>query len=234
MSNPSDDAILADFRERHRKGLRRALITMILVFFYVAAFSFFWGVADRYGWLTRYGIHSSWLFYGEFLPILLWGILSSRKVEKGPRLDLLPERILRSQIDHYQRRWRQVIQFLLLLLVVSAVAISLSFVKASAFDRSISTGWLVFCAILCALAAIRYPGLKVFDDERMRALRDGAAKAGFVGLLFALCAAVMTVLPEPHITAQETRQALIWLITTGGAIPALYYVIADWRAGRDG
>ncbi|MDR3454976.1 MAG: hypothetical protein P4L96_19610, partial [Rhodoferax sp.] len=61
-------------------------------------------------------------------------------------------------------------------------------------------------------------------------LRARAARLGYWALMVAVASALLIAVWRPDLTLR----VLAWALYAGFAIPALYYVIADWRAGRDG
>jgi hypothetical protein len=226
----NDDEFIADFRRRNVKAMRRLALRMLIVLLYIAVSSALYGYAVSDGWFARHGIDEGLYVYIMPLPVLIWVMLGPRKRETLPRLEALPESILRKQIDHYQQRWCSIVLVLLFLLIATTLGFgAIALHPAAMTDFGVVAGAVFFLEVfLCAFATVFYPGLKVFDDERLIALRGRAAKAGFIILLLALGAAFPAILRHP----EWTTLALIGVLFAGGAAPALYYVIADWRAGR--
>lgn len=229
----TDDEIISDFRRRTGKSLHRLGWLMLLILVYVVGCVTLYGYAIRIGWLVRYGIPEDCIYLIPLPVLFAVAFLSKRN---PPRLEDLPERILRRQIDHYQRRWRTVLTALLVMLCVCAVVASLTVASSAVLvDKFVTAAVLLLFAACCALGTVFYPGLKVFDDERIEALRARSAKFGFVVLLAALGTSFPLALHHPT----WAPHILIWTLFASGAAPALYYIVADWRAslkgdGRDG
>jgi hypothetical protein len=66
------------------------------------------------------------------------------------------------------------------------------------------------------------------DDEFDRALRTRMMRFGYIVVMLVLSAVFLVALWQPALTLT----VLIWALYAGFAVPALYYVIADWRASR--
>jgi hypothetical protein len=66
------------------------------------------------------------------------------------------------------------------------------------------------------------------DDEFDSALRARTIRFGYMLVLLLLGAVFQVALWRPD----WTLTALAWALYAGFALPAFYYVIADWRASR--
>jgi hypothetical protein len=70
----------------------------------------------------------------------------------------------------------------------------------------------------------------ILNDDFIRDLRARAMRLGYLTMMVAVTAALLTAIWRPDFALP----ALAWALYAGFAIPTLYYIIADWRAGRDG
>ena len=93
-----------------------------------------------------------------------------------------------------------------------------------------ASGFTAIIAILSALAAVFYPGLRIFDDEWARALRAQSARAGYIALIVLLAAALLVALIRPHWIVA----VLAWSLFVSAAAPVVTYAVLDWRASRNG
>jgi len=158
-----------------------------------------------------------------------------------PSIEAEGRRLIRRKIDVYQRRWRWTILlqiFLTIPFFVFLPQVFLVFGSAHPFMRTI------LCAIVALLMTILVflllvgPGLggrELLNDEFVTALRARTMRFAYVLTMLLLGTVLFIALWRPDLTLT----ALSWALYAGFAVPALYYVVADWRASieheeRDG
>ena len=94
---------------------------------------------------------------------------------------------------------------------------------------------MIFVMALFSVLTIVGPGWfsrelhAILNDEFVRDLRARTARLGYLTMMAAVAAALLTTIWHPDLALP----ALAWAFYAGFAIPALYYVIADWRASHD-
>jgi hypothetical protein len=152
-----------------------------------------------------------------------------------PPLEANEERILRKRIDSIQSVWRWLTVFCVGIAVMTTFGTSrmLGPVNSSHPLLALFAGsTFVFVILLYSLMVFYGPGYldgsyRVINDELARALHARAFKAGYLALMVMLGGVLLTVLYRPALTIP----ALCWTLFAGFAMPALYYVILQWRAG---
>ena len=147
----------------------------------------------------------------------------------------------RRHIDRYQRRWRWTL--LLAIFVIAQFAWngmhSLPGIApghrpwALLFGGSVA-GIALFYAYVLSFGpgwlGLIHPGVsQVLDDEFAQALRTRVMRFGYLFAMALLGAALLITLWEPAAVVPALSIALV----AGFAGPALYYIIADWRAARE-
>jgi hypothetical protein len=93
-------------------------------------------------------------------------------------------------------------------------------------DQWLLVGLFAFLVLCCSIVLLAQPK---DDDEISRAIRAAAAKIGFAVAVVALAAIYVIATIDPvweRITAPGMIAAVLM-------IPTLYFLIADWRAGRE-
>jgi hypothetical protein len=158
-----------------------------------------------------------------------------------PPMEVLDPALARRRIDAKQRRWRTA-----MLLNIFTLFICVFNIAPELGDNAGLHGILPFalgfaiCALPTTFAFLLSggPGLRglgqpdmraLVNDEFAVALRGRTMRFGYLFLMLALSAVLLIVLWRPALIFT----ALAWALYAGFAIPALYYVIADWRAGRE-
>lgn len=146
--------------------------------------------------------------------------------------------IVRKQIDLHHRRWRW------LLLSNLAVATFCVWSLAHALSLQLTVADRPYIVVLSAVIVIVIavysahclagPGgfdprmHDLLNDEFVRNLRTRTVGFGY-GIMFLAAAATLVIGAwRPDLTLI----ALSWALYAGFAAPALYYLFADWRAGR--
>lgn len=145
--------------------------------------------------------------------------------------------IMRKRIDHYHRYWRWTILFLLLAStnVVGEFVWAVSKATIPAPYVLINGASVVFTILIFAWTTANGPGgfrgglHHILNDEFVCTLRARMMRLGYAAMMAAGAAALLTGMWRPDLAVP----ALAWALYAGFAIPALYYVIADWRASRD-
>jgi len=157
------------------------------------------------------------------------------------------DRIIRQRIDARQRRLRWLMLFNVLAGFGCALSDSYAFRHLGNADRIFGVfGGVSFVAVLSGVGLV-LPFLMfslpviygtaflsaahsdATEDELSRALRARALRVGYVTLLLAISAALVAILYRPSLAVA----ILPWVLFAGFAIPSLYYVFLDWRAGRN-
>lgn len=238
MTEPSDDDIMARIEKSNRVMWRLVwtLICGLALVIAVVAALVFTGHADwqRNGWFQ--------MAVAAVVGALFLYVLVMMARHRVPSIDEMNPRLARRRIDAHQRRWRWAI--------LGNVFIGLSF----AFNQShalptfaelddsmrlaLGLAFGLFPLLLVAILTIgpRWqnigrPGIgTLMDDEFTVALRARTMRVGYVFAMILLAAVLVVALWVPA----WTPTALCWALFAGAAVPSLYYVVADWRASRDG
>ncbi len=157
------------------------------------------------------------------LPIMLAAALTPRvpKAARAPRIQ-------RKLIEDHQRRRRSSLFIFLIVLPYSA-ALQTWQIAAHPYvfsDQWILAGLFALLVALCLVVLLIEPKNA---DEITSSIRAKAAKLGFVtaaGMFMALYLAVMA-------RAAWVRPAIPGAIAVILLVPMIYFLIADWRAGRE-
>lgn len=179
------------------------------------------------------------LVIAEYLaaaPLIVWVLatifLFGRNFAPAPEAN--EEHILRKRIDAIQSVWRWIM--VSAVCTASMTALSTSFALGRNVRYPLLAAFagasLAVVMLLYSLAAFygpRYlgPKYRVVSDELDRALHARAFKAGYLAMMIMVAGALPAILYRPALTGP----ALCWLLFAGFAIPTLYYVILQWRAG---
>lgn len=155
-----------------------------------------------------------------------------------PSIEASSPRFVRRRIDEYQGRWRWMI-----LLQVFSMLPFFAFLPqvfwvfgAHLFMRTILCGIIAFLMIILVYMLSAGPGFSqpgasdLIDDEFARALRARMMRFAYIFAMLLLGAVLVVTLWQPSLTLA----VLSWALYAGFAVPALYYVIADWRASSAG
>jgi hypothetical protein len=146
-------------------------------------------------------------------------------------------RIARRRIDAHHRYWRWSL--------VSGLAATsmwgLNFNNLVRFAREdqgfalVTGGAMILVMALFSVFTIVGPGWfsrelhAILNDEFVRDLRARTARLGYLTMMAAVAAALLTTIWRPNLALP----ALAWAFYAGYALPTLYYVVADWRASRE-
>jgi len=228
----SDDQIIA----QERRGFRRAMAALP-----IAAVVLF-GFAALGLWAFETGLMSPWLTQASFagfivglagtitIVVLLKYVAAKPKQAKD-------ERILRKQIDDYHRRAQYLYLLLIAIVLFEAWMMVTGHLPAPGRDLQ---AWVTPAAfaffILCVGALVVFgPGFvrrsyrRALNDELTRAMRGRAAILGYLLAILFLAAAYLIGLYRPEWNIWILPPAMAGAVT----LPALYFLIQQWRAGRD-
>lgn len=159
-----------------------------------------------------------------------------------PPPEIANPRIVRRQIDVHHRRWRIILGVNLFTTFVCVFNLS----RVLPSPAAVGSMWPLAVGFCVALLPILFafvlsvgpgwqgmaePGLsEILDDEFVRNLRARTMRFGYVLLMVLMGAVLLTGIVNPALTLP----ALCWALFAGFAVPTLYYIVADWRAGREG
>jgi hypothetical protein len=161
-----------------------------------------------------------------------------RKYRPDAYSDASDPRIVRRRIDAHHRYWR----WSLVSGLVATSTWGLNFNNLVRFAREdgglalVASGIMISIMALFSVLTIIGPGWfsrelhAILNDEFIRDLRARTVRLGYLTMMAAMAAALLTAIWRPDLALP----ALAWAFYAGFAIPALYYVIADWQASRDG
>lgn len=235
--HPNDDEIVTKLRRSNRVQARVLLLTAVLFAAEVAVL------------LGGTAFHMpSRLVGGIGLVLLLtWVAILFRNSDFVPPPEAyLDENIFRKMIDDHHRRWRWVFLSFFGLLVMQATQVTLNFLRASkvAFPMSsdtllllpLSAGVFAFLTLLTALQVCFGPGFfagyyrRALNDELTRNQQRRAALFGYLLSIVAMSAVLIALMLRP----QWGIAALPAAIAAAIILPGLYFLILQWRAGRNG
>lgn len=148
-------------------------------------------------------------------------------------------RIVKRRIDTHHRKWRWLLAANLPLSTFCVWNFAHSLAELSGLDRFYAValaGLVVFQLVLFTANTLAGPGgfnpamHELLNDEYVRALRARTARFGYITMMLASSAALLAGTWR----ADLALPAVAWAMFAGYALPTLYYIIADWRASRDG
>ena len=226
----SDEEIVALDRARYR---RRWVAFCLVMLFSLGCGWAFALVQAREHWalppvLDRYPILLAILF-GAVVGLAL---LPLAQMLRTPREALAP-RIQGKLIEDHERRGRVALVLTPIVMAIQCAA-SLALVRdwhgATGRDLEYWIGPVAFTltALIAAIAISRGKG-RAADDELSRMLRARAMRLGFFLAVPGLGAAYLAELYRPGSSAEVLPVVLAACV----ALPALFLLILDWRAGRE-
>ena len=226
----SDTEIIAQDERSHRAALltlASVAISMVTVFLILYAgqrnlFSMWWA-----------NVLATVVFFAWLLIVL-----THIKPWSEVPVDGFDEAYLRKTIDVQHRRWRFVILSLLLNVCVIAASLTISILRLrnEGFFLSLIAAMYAFMALMAVLAISFGPGFLVpsnrraLNDELTRAQQARTAKFGFILAVVAMCGVLVAAAYKPHWGLAALPGAIAAVI----ALPGIYFLILQWRAGRDG
>jgi hypothetical protein len=149
-------------------------------------------------------------------------------------------RLMYQRMDSHQRRWRQAIllnvvtMFIVVMTVPGLAEVLRNAPQVRLLLGAVIAGIVLLMAFMLSVGAGRPPsmvqpgGPSILDDEFDRALRARTMRFGYLLVILLLVAVLQVALWQPDLTVT----AIVWALYAGFAGPALYYLIADWRASR--
>jgi hypothetical protein len=154
-----------------------------------------------------------------------------------PPIGMDDPRFLRRRIDEYQRRWRWTILLQVFLMfpffaLLPKMSTMFRVFGGLQFIGPMFFGTIAFLMIFSGYMLSAGPGFllpgasELINDEFAAALRARVMRFAYILTMLLLGAALSVAVWHPDLTVT----AFIWELYAGFAIPALYYVIADWRA----
>lgn len=232
-----DDQRVARVRNNIRAEGRRAWSTLAMM---VIVSAIFFGALEFHIPLESAGI-------AALAVLLVWlaaVFLDSRKIQPGTGHD--DEDVLRKTIDDQHRRWRWLYAFSFF--VVAALAAGMTFALSMAGARHILLNGgrmgaamsaqsldLSAFAILAALQICFGPFLgrtyrRALNDELTRTMQRSAAMFGYILSVVVMCALLAVTAFRPQWGLVSMPGAIAALII----LPGFYFLVLQWRAGRDG
>ncbi len=232
-----DSDIVAKIEARDRALRRMFWVLIAPTLLLVAAFAALFAMG-RTDLLQNQGVQ---IVIGVLLTacIILFALLKRRQFRPGVYVDASDPRIVRRRIDIHHRALRLFLGIGILSSVSNFVSLGFGFNRLERVDRFLALGvggmMIVITAVFLAPLMIGpgwlNRGLRdILDDEYMRALRGRAMRLGYLVTIAAVAAALIATLWRSDLALPSLSLAF----NAGFTIPALYYVVADWRASRDG
>jgi hypothetical protein len=232
--NRNDDDIIAELDASGNFAIRIALVGVGLVA--LMALTFAAAYFSGHGALLQNEFAQAGVAVGVVVLFLIAFFGFSRRFV--PPVESEDPRIVKRRIDVHHRKWRW---FLVSNLPVTGFCVW-NFVQAlqgaANADRAYAAlfaGLIVFQVVLFTAHTLAGPGgfsLKMHDllnDEFIRDLRARTARVGYGTMMLTAGSALILGTWRPDLALL----ALAWALYAGFAIPALYYIVADWRAGRE-
>lgn len=219
MPDLSDDEIIACEKRKFRQAAIAGFISsLVLVGFAVMM----WNVQPD--WFYRYQL---------LVPIvLIVAVFAAWFLFWRPAPEAISDRILKKRVDEFQGRYR-------LFLLGGVLIVGNSLLNAPATADQLNPGIFPPRPITLILTLLAFASLIAFgfgslrrrfdiirNDELARELRFRVSRLGYLLLVAGLCAAYLALLYRPDLLSSVLRGALF----AGLAVPALVYVILEWRA----
>jgi hypothetical protein len=235
MTEPSDEEIAAQERRRAKLWSRTTLWSLLswIAFALLLVLAFNLDIPERLG--ASPGL-STWLinWFPMILLVLVWIAFLVYRRRFRPNPETLRPGVQRRLVDDYTKRQR----WLLAVVIPGTLLLAFNQPQAPARDPSdwYSQAMFVGYMLVAALMLVLGPGFlnrsfrAANADELSRALRARATAFGYVCAVMALGADYLIYQFAPQMLAS----ALPLSMAAAFVIPALYYFIADWLAGRDG
>ena len=219
MPNLSDDEIIA----REKNKIRQARIAGLV------------GGLALVGFLILvWNVRPEWK--DKVLPVLpvviIAAVIAAWYLFWRPAPEAMSSRIMQKRVDEFQGRFR--ITLLIMTFITMQQLLQDPTLEQGAYS---SRPFRLVLMLLAAasLIAFGFGGLNrrfdlVRNDELARALRFQVSRIGYLVLMAGLCAAYLAFLYRPDLLSLVLRSGLF----AGIAVPALFYIGLEWRAGRGG
>ena len=176
--------------------------------------------------------------------LVLWLLFIFLRVRPGmaPPEAAFGEEYWRKTIDIQHRRWRITIVITLLMLCELAYILTHVILKASLlhspdsdFGLLLISWTFAFSALLAVHTVAFGPGFfvpsyrRVLNDELVRAQHAKTVKFGYLLAIVEMCAVLVMAVYRPR----WVIAALPSVIAVAIVLPGIYFLILEWRAGRD-
>ncbi len=236
MTKPTDDEIAAQERRRAKLWNRTTLWSLLfwIAFALLLVLAFNLGIPQRLG--ASPGLSTRLVnWFPMILLVLVWIAFLIYRLRFRPDPAIERPGVERMLVDDYTKRQR----WTLLIVIASALVLALNQPQVPTGHGPhdwYTQGVFVFLMLIAALTLVLGPGFlnrryrAANADELSRALRARATAFGYFCAMTALCADYVIYQVAPPMLAP----AIPLSMAAAFVLPALYYVIADWRAGRDG
>ncbi len=235
----SDDEIIAKLNTNDRAMGRMALVlmsaTLVLVAIYATAY-----LTGEVTLLQSEGGQIA--IGGVFLVAVAFAFAGfARRIRPVAQSDANDPRIVRRRIDAHHRDWRlmQVSWLVMILGLLPTVTMTGRTLGALSLTHHLlaiaAAAAMITPIVLFSLLALVGPGCfnrelhTILNDDFVRQLRARTARLGYITMMLSVSASILATAWRPDLALQ----ALGWSLCAGFAVPALYYVIADWRASRE-
>lgn len=224
----SDEDLIA----REKRKFRESLIVGLIFGLALSALIVLYVYADRHGILRRQGFTQNQIDDGFswFLGIVLCGYVLFALIRYWTPKAARQPRVLRKDMDNIHGRWRVVMLLLLFVAIMETYNYSGTL---PTLDLGTSAAFVVLLVMLAPLLCFG-PGFisrtyrETLNDELIRSMRAKAARLGYLILMLALGGLYFVFVHAP----QLALRGLVWSLLAGGAIPTLYFLFLEWRAGR--
>lgn len=239
IPSPSDDEILAKLNANDRAGDRLALVLLsaVLVLVAIYAAAYFTGevtlVQSQAGQIAIGGL---------FAMVLVFAIAGfGRRFRPVGSSDANDLKIVRRRIDSHHRHWRLMLVSWLTVILSLLPSVTIAAPTLGALGHAhpllamAAAAAMIAPVVLFSLLMIAGPGWgnremrAILNDEFVRQLRARTIQLGYFTMLTAVSAGILAAVWRRDLASL----VLLWTLYAGFAVPALYYVIADWRAGRN-
>lgn len=234
----TEDQIIAQIRHKLRW---QRLCNALFVLLWSAIFGLYLYAVTQ-GWLEPLGITQTEAFSSLRWAIWIWlfGLIAI-SVVLGLRFRRtraeITDRICRRTIDIAQRERRfSLLGYALAIFLYADILHIFDPVSAPLALRDwIGLGVFLLATLTLAGTACFGPGFlhapkrHGLDDELATALRTTSVKCGYISLIAALCAIIVTL----HTHPDWALPATVLSLCAGVAVPLIVYVFLEWRAGRD-
>lgn len=174
------------------------------------------------------------IFAGLLGLLFLIGLAGLAKY--SPHADV-PPHLLRRHIDRHQRRWRNGLCGCILAAIPIVASLNSAVEDLSHYNSIwtiLGAGAGLFGIVLFGLMLAAGPGWSglrsdlssIINDEFTLALRARTMRIGYLTMMLVLVAIIFTAALNPNLVISTS----CWGLYAGFAVPALYYIIADWRS----
>lgn len=235
MNRLSEDEIVARLNASEAAAERMALNSLGLVAVMALVFAAIF-VTGHAAWLQNQAVQIviAIAVGGAFLLVFL---RMARKYAP-PVVDASDPAIVRRRIDAHHRTWRWTIFSSLFSSIGCVAGFAFTSSKMSPADRPyvlLYAGTVTFVILLSTWVIAVGPGWlngrlhAILNDEFVQSLRARTLRLGYAVTMAAGAIALLIGVWRPNLAIPS----LAWALYAGFAIPALYYVVADWRASRE-